>query len=349
VYADWRAASWGARDGLARVLQQSTTGAGPSRWTAWLRLHPPLAERLALLDDPAGLFEIKSDLSFLVGVLTAWGLSGVGFILPTVTAGLQALGYFFPGLDFLIVALQAAAFIIGFFAVAYLLAGSFGAQVQRQAILDLVDGRTGIAGYAKLLLPAFLVAAGMVAGYYVIPYQDVNYASWPGVRTSFMMLALAWLLSWFGLVYARYTALRILGRRTGAAAPKWSLRFLNLALAGVLGLLYFYLEFWRLCNVFTVENAGEPYCEATTGWGLAVLGIYALFFLATAAALAVKRLVLPPRCPQCGAVLKTSVLVGARHSACGGSLSEWLFIPESSLPDRGAREEVAGPPASAPG
>lgn len=348
VYADWRAASWGTRDGLARVLQQSTAGTRPSRWTAWLRLHPPLAERLALLDDPAGLFEIRSDLPFLAGVLTAWGLSGMAFILPTVTAGLQALGYFFPDLALLIMALQALAFILGFFAVAYLLAGSLGAQVQRQAVLNLVDGRTGLAGYVQLLLPALLVAAGMVAGYFVIPYGDVNYQSWPGVRTSFMMLALAWLLSWLGLAYARFTALRILGRRTGAAAPKWSLRFLNLALAGVLGLLYFYLEAWRLCYVFTVENAGDPACDSTAWQGLAVLGIYALFFLGTAVVLAVKRLVVPPRCPQCGAVLKTSTLVGARHSACGGSLSEWLYIPESSPPDPGPREEVAGLPATAP-
>jgi hypothetical protein len=319
----------------------------PGRRSAWWQLHPSGQDRLDLLAEPARLFEISSDLPFLVGVLVAWTIAGVTLILPTAMAAVQAVGSIYPGLSGLVIPLQVMTVVIGFGAAAYLLAASLGQQVQRKTMVEALNRQKGLGPYIRLLMPALLLGAGMEAGYWVVPFGDVTTESWPGAGVSILFLLIASGLSWLGLVYARFTALQILGRRSGHSRPKWSLRFLNLGLTLVFGLLYLYFETWHFCNVYTIETAGNDLCDATSAMGLGAIGIYIVLFLATSLFIAVKHLVAPPRCPHCGARLPSRILIGTIHSACRGSLSEWLFIPDRAPAEPEAPEERAGLPMTA--
>ncbi len=315
---------------MKSILAQLPEGAAGK--IPWLRLHPRSEERLELLDDPTGLFEIRPDLPFLVGVLLSWTLAGFTFLIQKVFDAVQGVASILGGMSVLAVLLELAMLVVGFCACAYLLASTLGLQIQRRALVDMLSGRWGLKGYLTLLGPSFLMAVGLEIGYWVIPAGDITTTSWPGLGVTLVLLLVATLLNWLGLAYARYSGLRVLAGHTGARSPMGKLRLLNVALSVVFAVLYFYFSILHDCNTFTSE-AAHTACGATGGLYLQVLNrvliAYAVLFLITFLAITIKQWLWPSRCPHCGARLKPGLLLGWGHPDCGGALSEWLFVPEA--------------------
>jgi hypothetical protein len=328
LYADSRAAISGAAPGLRSILEQGSGEAAAGK-IPWLRLHPHSKERLKLLDNPTGLFDIRPDLPFLVGVLIAWAIAGLTFLIPMSLGAVRGLASILGGVSWLAILLELAVIILAFYSSAYLLAATLGLQIQRRALVDMLAGRLGLKGYLRLLMPSFLMAAGLEIGYWVIPDGDITAKSWPGWSVTLLLLLLATLLNWLGLAYARFSGVRMLRGHTGARAPTGKLRLLNLALSVVFGILYFSFDIWHDCTVFAVEAAGNPTCTSTSTWLIAALGVYAVLFFATFLAITIKQWIWPPRCPHCGARLQPGLHLGRDHPACGGALTEWLFVAEA--------------------
>jgi hypothetical protein len=105
VYADWRAALWGAEEPLTAILRRNASQEPAStRFPGGqlLRLHPLPSGRLAALKDPSKLFKIPPDLPFFAGVLLSYVLvAAVEFLLAlsfTLASGLGALSFVLIGI-----------------------------------------------------------------------------------------------------------------------------------------------------------------------------------------------------------------------------------------------------------
>ena len=188
LYADWRAALWGAEDALKELFMESGEGGKMSLTPAILKLHPTPSERLAVLNQPNQLFRLPWQLPFIVGFLSISILAGIFALAPPLlililepfrasriwlgeiyqTTPNLVNGILFWGVRSLWFVLFVAG-IVGFLApIVWLLSGVLGTQSQKQALLDLAEGRRGATGYLKLGIPAIVYSFGMEIGALVI-------------------------------------------------------------------------------------------------------------------------------------------------------------------------------------
>ena len=248
TYADWRTALWGAAAGLGQILQPVANQEHPQRFSLW-RLHPTARERLAALQHPEALFQIKLDLPFVVGWLLAFVVGGlfilvipltlsVGGGLMTLVGSLTgaadaynstSLAFVAYGLMLFTVLASLLALVVPLFSLGYLVAGTVGLQVQRQAVADLAAGRQGIGSYIRLLAPAALLALGFELGFSLAPLAVLSPAgviigqtgnNLPILLLLIPLLGTTIILIWLCLIYVRFFARRIFGRHLGASPPQ---------------------------------------------------------------------------------------------------------------------------------
>jgi hypothetical protein len=140
----------------------------------------------------------------------------------------------------------------------------------------------------------------------------------------------------------RYFSLRLLGGHVGAAPPLWKRRWLNLACAGLLALLYLPVLPGRL--VVTLQGAGSASLTTqdlagiaylAVGLAAAALGLYALAFAASWLAWQIKRLAWPARCGHCRQTVPAGGPAGQVCPACGQDLAPWLFYASSAVSEGG--------------
>jgi hypothetical protein len=263
VYADWRAALWGAGGGLAEIFAANKPSSGD--WFRLWRLHPPPRDRQRFLDDPRRLFAISNDVPLLVGMLIGLAASGVLLLTPFFTLGvastlvvviilmvqagglLTVLGFALAPLTVLLFALIAVGPQVG---LAYLTAGSLGLQAQKDGVAGAASGeKRGLGGYVALLRPSLLFAVGMQLGFLITPggvFAPVNnLIGFQGQWLSLLAipaLTLGWLLGvsaavWLWLAWARYTAIRLLGASAGDRPPRGRRRFLTFWLSLMLWMI----------------------------------------------------------------------------------------------------------------
>jgi Zn-dependent protease with chaperone function len=344
-YADWRAAIWGGESALAGIFRKNLEAARPQRtgnWRSFWKLHPTPAERLAALENPGELFRADLRLPLLVGFLLAMVVEGI--LVPTLglalglsastggaagdsaqSGNLQAASAFV-FLSFLIVGVIVCG---AFTAVSWLLAGTVGAQVQREAVGGLAAPQIR-RGAARIFLLAAFVALGMEAGFAMMPglFGVKQPADLLPAIPSFLLFA-----AWAGLclAFSRFTALRLLRLKIGPKPPKALRRWLtvvNTVVSGV-ALLPVLLGCFLLMRGAEGEQRAFMLEIFAVFAGLA-LALYAIAFGIHAMLAALRH----PRCPLCRKPVPTSSVPGGCCGDCGAELASWLFITPPNPPPR---------------
>ena len=180
LYADARASSWGAKQGLLKNLGNAAASETQARANAW-RLHPPAQERVAAIENPQRLFQSSWVIPFVTGFLLALVMTGLVIAyLPATMLVLEQIRWLRLGLGpdqrLLWLAARLLWFVMAFLLLigpaiflGVLVHGALGVQIRRQTISDMVHGATGIRRYRGLAGPAILVAVGMEIGFIAIP------------------------------------------------------------------------------------------------------------------------------------------------------------------------------------
>jgi len=261
VYADWRAALWGAEAPLSDILRRNPSNDKTPNWTrAWM-LHPTTQDRLTALQNPERLFHVTLEQPFFVGALLGYMLSGalalflyvavflsagqaIGIMQFQLTIGFDDPRVTFEALSLVFSAISAAivvsVLVLGFWII-YLVAGALGLEVQREAIADLTTGRRGWVRYLSLSKPAGLAAVGFQVGSLLTPLsflgllpQLINFRGLTVLLIIILLITITTSLTWLGLIYIRFFARRTLGLHVGTLSPHGARRLLTLVLSGLL-------------------------------------------------------------------------------------------------------------------
>lgn len=356
VYADWRAALWGAERPLMHILKRNADREQGSSKGQWWRLHPTAQERLSVLQNPTGLFRLTLDLPFVAGFLMAWVLAG-GLLLALPSAiglgtGLNALTANLANsasanssnaplfLAFLLVFIAGVAtiglVIAPIFGASYLVAGTVGIQIQREVIAEMVMGRRGCGPYLRLWIPAALIALGLEVGFFSLPFALLSPVGAVLGETAnhplILSLLIPWLIgvtimTWLCLAYTRFFGQRWLGTHLGISPPKWKRRCLTLSSSGLLGAVYLPLLLVRQRIIFLFDAATSQFLmDAFITTLLISLVLFSFIFGATWLLIQAERLIRPPRCPSCRKTTRQNVAVGHVCEHCHRVLAPWLFI-----------------------
>lgn len=362
TYADWRAALWGAEQGLTRILTMNITKEqrAKEKDNMW-RLHPSARRRLDQLQNPAGLFQLSWDLPFIVGLLLAFVWSGtVIVVLPlavSLGSGLLALGgsltyladqndsvfliylaYFSLWLMTIVTILALVVPVLG---LGYLIAGTVGLQVQRQAVADLVASPQGCGGYMRLLISAALIALGLEAGFLMAPLALFSPLGAIMGQTAndllLLFLIFPWLLTatglmWACLIYLRYFARQLLGFHIGPKPPTRQRIFLTLAASGLFWLMILPLVAGRFAIIYNFEATTQQFLINAAGFTLVLaLILYTIIFGGTWLIIRLWRLAHRRRCPTCQHILAANLTAVDTCEQCHQILSPWLLIEQDRI------------------
>lgn len=252
VYADWRAALWGGREGLEAIFE-AQAHKSPPRWGALWRLHPAPSERLATLRRPERLFSVTADLALVAGFQVGFVMSGI--LLPAIGIStiLSAVGdmlnvmaarVLLPfgqraaltatsitlvlSILMLMVGIAAAIGLIG-----YLGASTAGLQIQREAAADFAAGRRGPGPYLRQAIPAAIFGFGLQLGVMAFPLSPLGSIylpnGWIMLVTFPVQAGLAFGLAWLWMAFVRFFSLRILASHRRQAPPRKAFGMLTVA------------------------------------------------------------------------------------------------------------------------
>lgn len=372
IYADWQAKLWGAGDALMAILRRNSTQDKIRRWSYFWRLHPTSQERLVALEYPEQLFQIKAELPFFVGALLGFLVEsmfylGIALIMIVLKAGgfvTQLIKNIIPLLSsalmnspflssfvFLVIYVTFYGMLLIMILVilalgailAYSLVGALGLEIQREAVADMVTQRQNLVAYLKLWKPAVLLAFGFFIGYFLTPFSVVgrfteliNLSGLKIILMTIIMVGVAALLAWLGLIYIRFFARRMMGAHIGASSPQRARRLLTFFTSGWLLIFFPPIVLWHI-DITAIANGGAIIFTQWVG-ALAVVTMGVLFqctivFGVTWVLVQAYRFFRKPRCPSCNQITKKRYAVGEVCEHCGKDLAPWLFISESSLPN----------------
>jgi Zn-dependent protease with chaperone function len=356
VYADRRAALWGAEAPLADILRRNTGEDKSTPMARLLRLHPASQERLAALKNPDSLFRITTELPFFVGALLPYvaigaiilGLSLAQMLLEGSNIGILELSKSLDhplasiAIDLILLATRIAFLAIGLavaLGLVYLVAGALGLEVQRESIADMNTGREGLAAYFRLWKPAALVSIGLQIGILLLPFGYLGLL--PEFATNarglivFLMILLSTVaiacLTWLWLVYIRFFAQRTLSSHVSTSAPNAARRLLTLASSGLLLVLYLPAVIGQF--IIMAAATGNVTILAQMlylllGLTLIALFLYLVIFGATWLLVQIYRLFHRPHCPSCGNVTHQPYVISKKCEHCGLDLAPWLFVTQ---------------------
>ena len=346
VYADWRAALWGAAEPLKHILQNAAAKEKRSNpFTSLWRLHPTNRERLNLLENPNSLFGMASDIPLIAGVLVAIMMDGAFTIFFPLTLG---VGGMLASIAFYSVAhaktittlwLIAAAVvlleIVSIFlliapvlGIAYLLAWSVGLQTQKQAVAESARRERGCLGYVGLWGTAAVITAGIELGILITPINIFTPRSIP----AFLLLVPWWIVAtfftWLWLSYARYFGKRLLGKHSGSHPPQWKQFSLNILLSVIICAFYIPLFASRVfLGLNLSSNTSNLNIQIVLSTASFALFAYLSVFGATWIFVQITSFLFPSRCPSCKQI-HHGIAVGQSCKHCGSDLANWLFIDQ---------------------
>jgi hypothetical protein len=354
-YADWRAAAWGAKEGLTTQLTFAKNREATIDFKTKIRklfrlnYHPTPQERLDTLQAPDRLFTFKPELSLFVGWLAATILFGAIQLLSLLLNVLLKMPEFMVAqLEMLIstasdtiftllfiitslgVALIVVLFFIPFVGLSLLVLKALGLEVLRETSSDLYLGKNSFAAYARrLLTPAFLLALGMHLGLATNPFGTARLGLGISVAPMILVELLAHtVFVWVCLIGLRFLGVRLLGTWTGSDYPVVRQRLL---ISG----------FSVFVSLFLVIFIGGQLFSFASDSGLAAIAAFMLWFLLVpllgAALVSVAGFPLawltveiwqrlrPARCPECTVFVRDKVALGRNCHACDAELTPWLL------------------------
>jgi hypothetical protein len=363
----WEAAArrWGHRT-LWKRFARALEGLAERARTVW-RPHPSNRLRRKVLADPVRLFRVSPNLAWVTGTLLSIVTVNLifplvemvsGFSLATSAGFWQDLAPYFLsipdpwGRRLLLSAVVARnlgqvllLFSLGLGSVSYLLAGTLGTQVQREAVADLAAGNPRTWGYGRLLGPASLLALGIEAGFFVAPFNSGLELSL-GAGTLLLWLAGLTCFTWLWLAYVRALTRFTIGMHTGDSPPQRLHRVVTGSAVVLLTVLYWPVGFARLApwiSLWTRLARWHPeddpreifvYSVVMTGIVLAMAAIFVYVVWAGASLAAIftrlrrRRL----QCLSCGARLRLSFALGRSCSFCREPLAAWAYAGEAFDP-----------------
>jgi Zn-dependent protease with chaperone function len=238
VYADWRAARWGAREGLVEILKENLDRPKEGFFRRLRRFHPSPQERLKSLEDPSELFKLRTYLPAMVGVLLAYIIAGgmpilqTGLTLwrqtwgPSGLSGGPLLSLLAPTLVLLILLV----FVIFTLGTSWLVSSVLGVKIMRQAAAELAQGERGLRPYLRLILPALMVPLFFDVGLWIVPYDNITilpfFSDLPLYLLQPGLILLTGAILWFWMSVLRYAAVHLFGTHTGDVPPRAKIRFL---------------------------------------------------------------------------------------------------------------------------
>jgi hypothetical protein len=358
-YADWYAASHGARQVLAdsfSVAQDQSPR--ESMVKRMFKFHPSFQERLEAVQNPSSLFRFPLMIAFIVGVLFALGLGGLvlmSFILSLILLDLNTLliagtAYSDTILDNIVGRLfldpvMYIGFIAGLVGPLLLLLGTLsgilGIEGQREAVFDLLHGKPKLTRYLRVFVIALLVSLGIEIGLFLTPtpilspiilFSDivgpVEGSPEVGVLWTFL---LSTMMIGGCLSLARFSTLRILAMHNGQKPPRLTSRLINLVLTILIWV--FYLAIFIARNIWIFRYGGPIFFNVTIFIIVTVIGIgllVASFAVIWAVDLLLRRKK-SVNCPHCQKVTPNSRTMNRSCLHCGRDLAAWLFLPTEEL------------------
>lgn len=347
VYADWRAALWGAEPGLIAILKreldQSPRWSFPARL---FRLHPHPGERLRALAEPERLFRLTLDIPVIAGLLIAAVLTPTFYLGLNLITSTEALGGAVFGQD----STASLLFIVPSFfltlylpliAVMWLVAGTVGLQAQRDAVMKLATGQpVGLGHYLRLIPPALLFVAAIQLGFNVIPGGGFI-GSIPAVLGDLPLSRLLgitggtilWLILMGISAFAWLCAADLLGRRlygvhTGPKPPRRRRHVLDALLAFNFSVVMVAALVGQsaIYNDLSVPGLreGEFLFWLAAGGALSSAFASALIW----AVVELWRATQKRECPECRQPAVQKVVIGQQCSRCGAELAPWLYVEE---------------------
>jgi hypothetical protein len=215
---------------------------------------------------------------------------------------------------------------------AYYVSQAVGVQMQRQAVLHLLEERRGCGVYLRLLLPAFLLAVGLQIGLIITPLGLLaplwNDKSWLLVAAMPLWIPAVTILMWLWLIYARYFGARVVGRQGSGQPPVWTRRVYTLGMTLVLwAMLSPVIIGQTMLSALTLGEGPAPLPTETIfiAVGIAV-GAFLLLSIGTWAILGLMRVVRPTRCGSCGASVPAGLFAGDNCQTCGHPIAAWLYV-----------------------
>lgn len=362
IYADWRAALWGAEISLSNILRRTVSADKDRQLLHPWRLHPTSQERLTALENPNHLFQATNESPFFVGAL-------LGYILPSalpffaalsfvLTAGYEKAKLIFSddlgiALDLLFITLNVLAVILvlamGFWVI-YLVTAALGLDVQREALAELVKGNRGLTTYLRLWKPSILVVIGFQIGSFlspanlILPYLSnlsilFSIGTLAALFTVILLTIVFACFIWLGLVFICFFTKRIIGLHVGISPPKIVRRLLTL----ILSFLFLFASSLPIfgehivMSLITGDTSTVPSGNSEVSTlvflmsllGVIVIATLLLNFLAFCMMwlyMQIYSFFREPHCPSCKQITKKRYAVGEVCEHCGKELAPWLFV-----------------------
>jgi Zn-dependent protease with chaperone function len=353
LYADWRAALWGARDLLINIfLKEVKVPIGKHRW-GWA-MHPTSQERLSNLKNPALLFDLSLDLPFFTGFLLAFLLAYIKqigplvwlvlrgtvelFIIPLkliytyqdsvignfILSVIQAVSLITPAVLALLTAMMLAG-VLG--------TGTLGTQVCRQSLFQIAHKESGMKVYLRTALPALVFSSGIQLGFIVTPGSPLTPLHY-SLRSFWILIALApiWviisgLMTWIWLGTGKFYTQQVLAASTSQVQFNQRFKWYQAAMSAILGVL---LLAGMLGQMVFADLAMDPSYQ-TLPWILFPISMAVAVFtslLAAAVTWAVGMFLRRAgqlKCLSCGRIQDKPGAVGHKCDQCGNELAGWLF------------------------
>jgi Zn-dependent protease with chaperone function len=357
VYADWRAALWGSRDGLAQVLKNNLAKEAPlkGRLAQTLRFHPSSEERREALKDPNTLFALSGGIPFYTGLLLSITFACMNY--PFAAVGILEIRLFIefyslysvyasqnPTILLILIGMLSlvtmlAVVLLPLALMGVLVGGTLGLQIQREGLGELVSGHaSGWRGYGRLLGTAALFVIGMQLGFLIAPSPFaqfnpfvafppqalIRYVQWVGEVLLWMVGV--WIAMWVWMVFVRAASRSVLGRHRGASIPRLKRVLLSFPFTLLLALVIVPAYVWQLAlkGRFWVTGSITPTSWVLTLWGIMVV-LYIVVALAAITLHGMARLS-TGTCPVCGQRTRHIVAVGHDCEHCGEPLAAWMTI-----------------------
>ena len=333
-YADWRAVLWGVQSGLKSIFQEDVEKEKPKTRFNVFQFHPDGKERLVAIEHPEVLFKYSPMMIFMAGLLLASLFIGLYFSLAAFLAFagvLQAIRDASTGLVYWLARgtlwLGIASLILLVFGLmGWLINGVLLPQIQKQAVLEIVNKQRGWLQYIKLIIIAVVFVVGIELGFFMTPFgifapNDL----WGIVLEIFIIAPILVLIAWLYLAYLRFISLRLTATQVGKNFSVWRKRYMQAASA--LWVFLFFVPGLFLSRFLNGELL-EVFLYASLIWLASTLLLVTLAF---AGSWAVIRLFFdnqPKQCPHCGKVTQHKVPAVEQCEHCEGVLGEWLFLQE---------------------
>ena len=351
-YADWRVAIWKNSEDVLTALVGDDANE--------LNYHPSQKMRRSILENPNLLFRFKQGLTFDSGMLAGF-LQTIGVVFIALLAQLiiSGGGLLFVGMmnkvlenQNLFLLLISVLFMVAIFvlqvsimlfltlAPPYCISMILVPQLQRQIILNTMEGARDKQGYLYLIRYAFVTAVGLELGYIVFPGNagmglSSIFLAPISVLTHFLVTTL---FLWCWLAYVRFTTLRTMCRSISPLSPPTVGRRIRLGLYSIL--LWLLLIPSSLAYPLLPTNIQNPLGELPPDvifqiqriWEGVVIGLVTVAIIVLPITFFLTWLVTRSNrsqsCSFCEQTIPQFHVIGDECPCCTELFGKWLFVDE---------------------